>query len=212
MKTTNNPKILFNGCSWTYGDDLQVPTLSRYSKLTADYFNTSDDNIAVNASSNGAIIRRSTWSLGLREYDIALVQLTFFTRLECPMYDQLENLNPTNSTIFAGNNIAQFIAKTNKKYDTYVRYWYDKIFLFDNYCKSKNIKPIFFFIDNPSLETMKKVTIEEHDIDFVMTNSLKGICDDSGAEYGHEQGNHPLEEGHKLIAEKLIIPEIEKRL
>ena len=45
-------KILFHGCSITWGDELEDRENERYSKLVSDKFDTKENNIALCGNSN----------------------------------------------------------------------------------------------------------------------------------------------------------------
>ena len=62
-------KIYFDGCSHTWGAELQNPQQSRYSKLVCDYFGAEEYNIALQGGSNMRLAR-NILDHDLSEYDI----------------------------------------------------------------------------------------------------------------------------------------------
>ena len=68
--------ILFNGCSWTYGDELDDPILEGYPHLLADKLNLPFKNLGRNGRSNDSIFH-STMSYLLEEHPkLVIVQWT----------------------------------------------------------------------------------------------------------------------------------------
>jgi len=78
-------KILFNGCSWTYGGELndELRIEKRYSRLVSHHFGAEEVNIANNGISNEKIIRHL---LNPKEpktdYDLIVIQMTYPARTE----------------------------------------------------------------------------------------------------------------------------------
>jgi hypothetical protein len=74
-------KIFFNGCSFTAGYELKNSEETRYSKLICDSYGAEETNIAQMGASNRTILR-STFESNLKEYDLAVIQMTFNPRTE----------------------------------------------------------------------------------------------------------------------------------
>ena len=54
--------ILFDGCSWTKGEELEHPQEERYSKLICDELGAEETNLAANGGSNDS---RKQWKCPL---------------------------------------------------------------------------------------------------------------------------------------------------
>ena len=50
-------KILYNGCSITWGDELTDRENQRYSRLVSNHYNAEEVNLASNGISNDRIVR-----------------------------------------------------------------------------------------------------------------------------------------------------------
>ena len=81
-------KIYFDGCSNTWGAELQNPQQSRYSKLVCDYFGAEEYNIALQGGSNMRLAR-NILDHDLSEYDMFVIQFTHKVRGE--WYDNVKN-------------------------------------------------------------------------------------------------------------------------
>ena len=74
-------KLLFLGCSWTWGDELQNREKDRYSSIIGKRLNADVVNLAENGFSNHAIARIFL-DQNLDQYDYVFVQLTHPSRAE----------------------------------------------------------------------------------------------------------------------------------
>ena len=63
-------KILFHGCSITWGDELEDRENERYSKLVSDKFDTKENNIALCGNSNDRIVRETIEYLKTSKVDV----------------------------------------------------------------------------------------------------------------------------------------------
>ena len=68
-------KLLFLGCSWTWGDELQNREKERYSSIIGKRLNADVVNLGENGFSNHAIARIFL-DQNLDQYDYVFVQLT----------------------------------------------------------------------------------------------------------------------------------------
>ena len=76
--------IFFNGCSYTWGDELSNRYQERYSRVVSEALGAkSEINIAVNGRSNDAIARTTMkWFLKGNKCDLAVIQWTVINRFE----------------------------------------------------------------------------------------------------------------------------------
>ena len=74
-------KIYFDGCSNTWGAELETPELSRYSKIVSDYFGAEEHNIARRGGSDKRVLR-NLLETDLSEFDYIIVQMTCKNRTE----------------------------------------------------------------------------------------------------------------------------------
>ena len=70
--------ILFDGCSWTYGDELDNPEKDRFSTLIGkDHI-----NLGKNGKSNDSILRTTLDHCENNKVDLAVIQFTKPSRTE----------------------------------------------------------------------------------------------------------------------------------
>ena len=75
-------KILYNGCSITWGDELTDRENQRYSRLVSNHYNAEEVNLASNGISNDRIVRESITYLDKNPVDLVVIQFTLHTRIE----------------------------------------------------------------------------------------------------------------------------------
>tara|TARA_B100000965_G_scaffold404595_1_gene435853 strand:+ start:55 stop:636 length:582 start_codon:yes stop_codon:yes gene_type:complete len=71
----------FDGCSNTWGAELENPEVSRYSRLVCDHFGVDEHNIAQRGKSDKRVLR-NLLETDLSPYDCVIVQLTCKNRTE----------------------------------------------------------------------------------------------------------------------------------
>jgi hypothetical protein len=206
-------KILFTGDSWTYGSELggkngiENRLKNRFSKLVCNHFKADETNIAAPGQSNYAIINNAISEIDNNLYNFCVIQLTYFGRIVLPINNRLETFTYWKRNTDIISIVIRKLFTTNTLGDSiYFKYYYPNIVLFNQYCVSKNVVPIFIFTKTRDIDNFKKEL--KHDIDFVGV-SLDKICLDNGVLFGPKL--HPLEDGHRVISD-MIIKEIEKRL
>ena len=75
--------IFFNGCSYTWGDELENREEERYSRVVSTHYNAQETNIAANGNSNDAIARTTMeWFAQGNTCDLAVIQWTVISRFE----------------------------------------------------------------------------------------------------------------------------------
>ena len=74
-------KLLFLGCSWTWGDELENPKKQRYSSIIGNKLDAEVVNLSTQGYSNHAI-GRVFLDQNLEQYDYVFVQLTHPSRVE----------------------------------------------------------------------------------------------------------------------------------
>jgi hypothetical protein len=222
--------LLFNGCSWTYGaeleginNDTEHQRTHRFSHLVAEHFGMSYDNISKSGISNDLIVENTIkWFEDGNTCDIVIIQFTQKSRTI--WYDnngKKQNIgtkkNPSND-------------KTNLVSNLYYKTFYsDKfgnisgcknLFILEQYFKNKDIKYILI-----ELATWKEsvITFDNPWGSFCENKSLKNLFDIIGGHSFMEKyknyycqsmndkkkfpfliGGHPNELGHQKIANYLI--------
>lgn len=74
-------RFYFNGCSWTAGDELKDRYKSRFSTLLGQKYGAEVVNDAMPSSSNQRIAR-TTYERNPKDYDLAVIQLSYPARTE----------------------------------------------------------------------------------------------------------------------------------
>ena len=74
-------KIYFDGCSFTWGDELEDNYTSRYSRLLCNHFGAEEYNIAKRGGSNRRIVR-NILEHDISQYDLFIIQMTKKQRTE----------------------------------------------------------------------------------------------------------------------------------
>ncbi|MFW9829826.1 MAG: hypothetical protein ACFFEY_19820 [Candidatus Thorarchaeota archaeon] len=75
--------ILFNGCSYTYGDELLGRERNRFSTLVSNELNATHDNISECGRGNDAIARTTMeWFNAGNTCDLAIIQWSVLSRIE----------------------------------------------------------------------------------------------------------------------------------
>ena len=76
-------KIYFDGCSWTWGAELEDPYQSRFSKIISDKLGAEEYNISKRGASNHRIVRQLLVDhKNISEFDLVIIQLTLPHREE----------------------------------------------------------------------------------------------------------------------------------
>ena len=75
-------KIYFDGCSWTWGSELENENEERYSKLICDHLGAEETNLSMCGGSNDRIVRNLLVENDIEKYDAAFIQMTIPLRTE----------------------------------------------------------------------------------------------------------------------------------
>ena len=158
-------KILFHGCSITWGDELEDRENERYSKLVSNHFLTEDCNISHCGNSNDRIVRESIKQLQDNTFDIVVLQFTVHSRME--WFDKQgfpHRFTPQLTTshgklklkgIAGRDDLRERMFSAGKWFYKFVyndilgvENMWKNIFLFDSYCKANNITFIPILADH----------------------------------------------------------------
>ena len=86
--------LYFNGCSYTYGAELENIEDKRFSTLVSKHFNADHLNDAARGSSNDTIVRKTFEFLENNKCDYGIIIMTHFHRIELanPITNRLSSL------------------------------------------------------------------------------------------------------------------------
>ncbi len=148
--------ILFDGCSWTEGVELENIERDRFSTLVSEHYQTEHMNIAEMGKSNDGILRTTIRHCENNHVDVAVIQLTKISRREilspdkgrldfyCNRYYRI-NVNSQDDAI------KSYYANLQTHEDDIANFYKNK-FLLEHYFKTKNIK--YFFVQLNRKKTM----------------------------------------------------------
>ena len=208
--------ILFDGCSWTWGDELEDKEKYRFSQLLTDMTNIDHVNIAEPLKSNNSILRTTIEYCEKNTVDIAIIQFSCTSRTEIriPRKDNYMYLS-IGSALKNG-----FSKDLSKKYyenihndNEEMSNFHKNKFLLEYYFKSKNIPYFFVNIDRPNKRLKDVVTSSWGKM--MDQKPVKSLLELLGNRFTHPhhyaQGRqkesdrrsrgHPNILGHKVIAE-----------
>jgi len=150
--------FLFNGCSWTYGAELESleknyehQKTHRFSHLVSEHFKKTYDNVSQSGISNDSIVEKTIeWFENGNTCDIAIIQFTTVTRTiwydsDYKKYSISPVLTSNNKKIYS-DTIA---LKTKLYYKTFYsnllghQNYYKNLFFLEKYLAEKNIKYLF---------------------------------------------------------------------
>ena len=222
-------KILFHGCSITWGDELEDRENERYSKLVSDKFDTKENNIALCGNSNDRIVRETIEYLQTSKVDVVVMQFTVHSRIE--WFDKdgwIHRFTPQLTSTHGKLKLKGIAGRDDLRERMYsagkwfYRFVYGDIFgvenmwknilLFDAYCKANDIKFIPLLADHYAepIRRPEKFYRVGH------TGWWKPLCEGIPVVRIHESilkespspmflpKNHPSPLGHKEIANKVI--------
>tara|TARA_B100000424_G_C22858078_1_gene457382 strand:- start:23 stop:631 length:609 start_codon:yes stop_codon:yes gene_type:complete len=194
-------KIYFDGCSWTWGDELEDRKKERYSALLCDRLGAIEDNFSMCGGSNDRIVRNLLVNNKIEDYDLAVIQMTYPARTEYVSKNKWEKVSAKfNYSKWLREGIGDIsrIGEKFPKHKDFWKYYYleiaNKIY-FDTkekihfetikaYCKSKNVPLIFCTINNWSKLGFNlyfdKMRLKKH------------------------RYSHPTKESHKIITTRIL--------
>jgi hypothetical protein len=218
--------FLFNGCSWTFGselegieDDRKYQNSHRFSHLVSKHFDKSYDNISIPGSNNDLITEDTIqWFEDGNTCDLAIIQFT--VQVRTTYYDD----NGKRFILTPYDNNAQFVKQYYETFYTNFLGYQNKnrnIFILEQYLNNKNIPYIFIHIEHSHLVDGddNKYYKDKGWINYLKTRSMLNLlslldkklyyCKKVPNIMKNEKikyfgGTHPNELGHQKIAECLI--------
>ena len=204
--------MLFSGCSFTYGDELEDREKERFST----YFDS--HNIAQCGLCNDAIVRNTITEIesNPNKYDTVVVQFTLHTRTEVPLRDKYLPITPQNLGFEAriGNGTLRIrrwqFAKaiyTNDLWNMHIgkENMHKNMFFMQSYLRMKGLKYVFLSNDghNPKHnDYTNSCWYEMLDCHITNVHDVIGFKRDHPEYFpnSNEKGGHPNALGHEAIA------------
>ena len=186
-------RIYFDGCSRMWGGELENREQERFSALVCKKLNAEEHNFASAGASNDRIVRQLLVENDIKNYDLAVIQMTFPSRTE--YYDKKWRKVTIQDTLLW----RPWKKKKYKEHQDFWTYYYDKIDCeyhgnvreiityqtIKNHCKVNNV-PLILMTNN-NWDTDLKFDIEiEH------------------TRYPKTSGGHESKEGHQILAEDIL--------
>lgn len=216
--------IFFNGCSYTWGDELENREEERYSRVVSTHYNAKETNIAANGNSNDAIARTTMeWFAQGNTCDLAVIQWTVISRFETYKKRYIP-------VVVQDNTFKSFYADYYED-QVGVNAAFKNAYLLEQFFISKGIKYVFLWHDCYNKWTMRIEKNnrgeswkewDKHDImmeipcvwrDMLVKKELNFIRADRAEEdrcilkYDTDfvsSHGHPNPQGHQKIAQRVI--------
>jgi len=144
-------KIYFNGCSFTYGDELPDPSNQAWPSLVSKLKNINFLNDAISSGTNQRTVYKTL--LNKDNYDFFVIAWTTYTRFtEYNPIDNYEiNFNPMlnlNASIHYSDDLKQNYKKYKDYGELYYKYWYNEVFQFKQWLQQILLLQSFFTVNN----------------------------------------------------------------
>ena len=198
--------ILFDGCSYTYGDELENPEKDAYPHLVARMGLMSEDiardyvNLGQCGKSNDGILRTTLEFCEKNEVDIAVIQFTTFSRRELKRIRTNKYFHITAENRDEGS--LEYY-KHLQNVDDDVANFHKNKFILENYFKNNNIR--YYFLN---LQNMNKLGFHNHSswYDIGCKEPIINVRQILGPRRTHPENyviGHPNKRGHELLAKHI---------
>tara|TARA_B000000557_G_C20709405_1_gene415181 strand:+ start:100 stop:693 length:594 start_codon:yes stop_codon:yes gene_type:complete len=189
-------KILFNGCSWTRGAELENIEEERFATLVCKELKADCDMLGAGGRGNHRITRTTLEKLEESSYDLAVIQLSQPSRAEFYRDGQYDSVK------WHVNQRERIGGRRKKDWDDDIKHfwyiYYKKIYQ-DQYGSDEE-KMFMTAIKNTCLVqkiplilmTINGETVHNFDMNLVKMNLPL------------HTGNHPTKEGHQIISSEII--------
>jgi len=212
-------KIVFAGCSFTAGGELENPEEERFSRLVCNRLNVEEYNVSRNGYSNDLLFHKFLkFSTTCGKPDIAVIQWTNVIRWQ--IWD--DTLNDWESIAIKmvaryKNNEIKPMPRTTRQWSAFRYYrhvysdqhgienYWKNVYLAEQYCKDNNIKLIMMEMKSKEL-TVDYVSPYQSLCESKIPSIKRGIIPvpkhktPEWYEYYMEM-MHPSPKGHQLIAD-----------
>jgi len=198
--------ILFDGCSYTYGDELENPEKDAYPHLVARMGLMSKDiardyvNLGECGKSNDGILRTTLEFCEKNEVDIAVIQFTSFSRRELKRIRTNKYFHITAENRDEGS--LEYY-KHLQNVDDDVANFHKNKFILENYFKNNNIRHYFL-----NLQNMNKLGFHNYSswCEIGCKEPIMNVRQILGRRRTHPENyvtGHPSKRGHELLAKHI---------
>ena len=198
-------KIVFAGCSYTAGGELENPEEERFSRLVCNKLNAEEINVSLSGCSNDLILHNF---LKQPKPDVAVIQWTAISRWQIwdNGKDDWETLNVNKKYRLQWNAIRYYRHVYTDQHGI-ENYW-KNVYLAEQYCKDNDIKLIMMDMDKNRKIIVDYVSPYQSLVKSKIPSIIKGIIPrlkqktPEWYEY-YMEGKHPSPKGHQMIADYL---------
>tara|TARA_E500000318_G_scaffold45315_2_gene42798 strand:+ start:2344 stop:3039 length:696 start_codon:yes stop_codon:yes gene_type:complete len=221
--------ILFNGCSWTYGDELENNVEEGYPNLVAQKLGLPFVNLARNGASNDYIYHTSLEYLLNNKVDLAIIQWTFPTRFGIYRDSMWENFIPHSFLKLKFNYRVRdkerrlTIEERNEEDDfssSFLKMYSNMLGIY-TYCFYKNIPLITFNNTFKHIKLENELFTEHNSYPKILSKTVDSFCEINFNEYiiQHLSGprknrwnkfGHPTKLAHQVWSSYIYNKAIEK--
>jgi len=190
-------KIYFDGCSFCWGGELKEEE-ERYSKLVCDALGAHESNMSRQGSSNFRIARQCLVRYNMKDYDLAVIQLTYNSRNE---FWDTERSRFTQFSVNLAESKGKLYNRFYKDiYDPFYGDMYEYMFAtaIRDHCKVMGIPLILLTVGVSENNKVSKTRSMDKKIDWDIdiTELLQWDC--------YAPLGHPNQKGHQKIANKIL--------
>ena len=190
-------KIYFDGCSFCWGGELKEEE-ERYSKLVCNALGAHESNMSRQGSSNFRIARQCLVRYNMKDYDLAVIQLTYNSRNE---FWDTERSRFTQFSVNLAESKGKLYNRFYKDiYDPFYGDMYEYMFAtaIRDHCKVMGIPLILLTVGVSENNKVSKTRSMDKKIDWDIdiTELLQWDC--------YAPLGHPNQKGHQKIANKIL--------
>jgi hypothetical protein len=188
--------ILYDGCSYTYGDELENPEEERFSSLIGG----EHVNLGECGKSNDGITRTTIAYCEKNKIDTAVIQFTLYSRREVMRHDRNKwDFISCQKENEMSNAFYQYLQNNS---DDLANFHKNK-FILENYFKSKNIKYYFINLQHKRRQLGWVPSVWYDLMDHTPLAEMRDILGSgrlNPENYVPPNWGHPSKKGHQLIA------------
>jgi len=190
-------KIYFDGCSFCWGAELKEEE-ERYSKLVCNALGAHESNMSRAGASNFRIARQCLVRYNMKDYDLAVIQLTYNSRNE--FWDTERNRFTQFSVNLAESKGKLYNRFYKDIYDPFYGDMYEYMFAtaIRDHCKVMGIPLILLTVGVSENNKVSKTRSMDKKIDWDIdiTELLQWDC--------YAPLGHPNQKGHQKIADRIL--------
>ena len=200
--------ILFDGCSWTWGDELENREKDRFSTLVSDHLGKDHVNLSERGKSNDGILRTTIEYCEEHTVDLAIIQFTKILRREI-----LDSRGKHYNRLCLGGKMngpsLYYFQNIQNNADDIANFYKNK-YLLENFFKGKGIPYYFVCLNQKKDPRIKRPSSWQKLSDTEVTSlyTVLGGNKYDGTPYFNyphvARGAHPNIKGHQKIADHIL--------